>query len=80
MKRVWSLLELGDVSRLHALLTLGRLVGDLGTLFKGLEPFTLYTREVHEEVLTPIVWGDEAVALILAEPLTTPNKTAWWVG
>ncbi len=24
---------------------------------------------MHEEVLTPIIWGDKAVALILAEPL-----------
>jgi hypothetical protein len=61
--------QLGDLICLHALLALGRLVGDLVTLFEGLEPCTLYTREVHKEVLTPIVWEDKAVALILTEPL-----------
>src|ERR671916_637157 len=48
---VCALLELGDLICLHALLALGRLVGDLVTLFEGLEPCTLYAGVVHKEIL-----------------------------
>src|SRR5215212_5103028 len=44
-------LDGGDVVRLHALLALGSLVGDLGTLIEALEAVTRYTTVVHEEVL-----------------------------
>src|SRR5919112_2654162 len=58
-----------DVIRLHALLTLGRLVGYLGALVEGLVAVTRYTAVVHEEVLATLVRSDKAVALIIVEPL-----------
>src|ERR687890_844703 len=58
-----------DVIRLHALLTLGRLVGDLGTLIEGLVTVTRYTAVVHEEILAALVRADEAVAFVIVEPL-----------
>ena len=45
-------LDGGDVLRLHALLALGRLVGDLLALFEGLEPAATYSGVVHEVDLT----------------------------
>src|ERR687895_202366 len=57
------------VYRLQSLLSLGCLEGHEGAFFEGLEPATLYPRVVDEKVLTPVVWGDEAVALLVAEPL-----------
>src|SRR5919112_3243069 len=60
---------LGDVLRLHALPALGRLVGDLLTLFEGLVPLAGYACVVHEEVFATIIGGDKAVAPLLAEPL-----------
>src|SRR3712207_6826292 len=57
------------VLRLHALASLGRLVGDLGALVEGLEALAGDAGVVHEEVLTPVVRGDKAVALLVAEPL-----------
>src|SRR5829696_5440503 len=62
-------LDPGDVLRLHTLPALGRLVAHLGALLEGLEPGALYTVVVHEEVLAPVVRGDKAVALLVAEPL-----------
>src|SRR5919199_2679990 len=58
-----------DVLRLHALAPLGRLVRHLGALVEGLEALARYARVVHEEVLAPVVRGDEAVALLVTEPL-----------
>src|SRR5215204_3513588 len=66
-----------DVIRLHALLTLGRLVGDLGTLVEGLVAITRYTAVVHEEILATLVGGDEAVALIIVEPLYRSLGHIW---
>src|SRR5215212_4196442 len=66
---VCALLGLRDALGLHTLLALGRLVGDFGAFLQGLEAGSLYTRVVHEEILTPIVWGDKAVAFLVAEPL-----------
>jgi hypothetical protein len=45
------------------------LVGDLLVLLKGPEPGTLYVGVVDENVPAPVVRGDEAVALLPAEPL-----------
>src|ERR671912_2625607 len=59
----------GDAVRLHSLTPLGRLVRYLGALVEGLETLTCYARVVHEEVLTSVVGGDEAIALLVAEPL-----------
>ena len=63
------LLDGGNVLRLHALLALGRLVGDLGTFFEGLEPAACYPAVVNEEVFATLIWGDKAVALLVVEPL-----------
>jgi len=70
-------LDRGDVVRLHALLALGRLVGDLGTLVEGLEAAPGYTRMVDEEVFATLIRGDEAVALLVAEPL---NRSLGHIG
>src|SRR4028119_493571 len=59
----------GDVVRLHALLTAGRLEGDLGPLVEGLEPLARYPAVMDEEVVATLVRGDKAVALIVVEPL-----------
>jgi hypothetical protein len=64
-----SSLGRGDVLGLHALVALGRLVGDLGALFEGPEPAAAYPAVVHEEVFATFVRGDEAVALLVVEPL-----------
>src|SRR5215212_52550 len=66
---VCALLGLRDALGLHTLLALGRLVGDFGAFLQGLEAGSLYTRVVHEEILTPLVRGDKAVAFLVAEPL-----------
>jgi hypothetical protein len=44
----------GNVLRLHALLALGRLVGDLLAFREGLEPAALYAGVVDEQVLAPL--------------------------
>src|SRR5215207_7092828 len=62
-------LDGSNVLRLHAFAPLGRLVRDLGALVEGLEALSRYPRVVHEELLAPIVRGDEAVALLVTEPL-----------
>src|SRR4028118_955802 len=74
----------GDVVRLHALLALGRLEGDLGTFVEGLEPLARYPAVMDEEVFATLVRGDKAVALIIAEPLnrslghiTEPTFLSW---
>src|SRR5918994_4379270 len=58
-----------DVGGLRALAGLAELVLDLRTLREGAEAVTRDTREVHERILPPVVRGDEAEALLVAEPL-----------
>ena len=41
-------LDGGDVLGLHALITTGRLVGDLLAFFEGLKPAARYPAVVHE--------------------------------
>jgi hypothetical protein len=48
---------------------LGSLVRDLGALIEALKAVAGYTRVVHEEIITALVGGDEAVALLVVEPL-----------
>ena len=67
-------LDGSDVLRLHALLAAGRLVGDLGSLFKGPEPVACYPAVVHEEVFATLLGGDKAVPLILVESL---DRSFW---
>src|SRR5918995_1366569 len=62
-------LDGSNVLRLHALTPLGRFVRHLGAFVEGLEALARYARVVHEEVLTPVVRGDEAVALLVTKPL-----------
>src|SRR5215207_2746837 len=66
-----------DVLRLHALLALGRLVRDLGALIEALEAVAGYARVVHEEILATLVGGDEAVALLVVEPLYRSLGHVW---
>src|SRR5215208_5021959 len=75
--RLPSQLGRGDVIRLHALLALGRLVSYLGTLLEGLESRTRNTAVVNEEILTALVWGNEPVTLIVAEPLYRSLGHIW---
>src|ERR687897_264901 len=58
-----------DVRGLRALGGLAELVFHLRALREGAEAVTSDTREVHECILAPIVGGDEAEALLVAEPL-----------
>src|SRR5215204_224234 len=62
-------LDGADVLRLHALLALRRLVGDLLAFFKRLESAATYPAVMHEEVIATLIRGDEAVALLVIEPL-----------
>src|SRR5215211_148302 len=70
-------LDSRDVIRLHALLALGSLVGDLGTLIEALEAVASYTTVVHEEIITALVGGDEAVAFLVVEPLYRSLGHIW---
>src|SRR5215207_703828 len=70
-------LDGGNVIRLHTLLALGSLVGDLGTLLKTPEAVACYTTVVNKEIITALVGGDEAVALIVAEPLYRSLGHIW---
>src|SRR5215217_8775898 len=58
-----------NVLGLRPLPALAYLVGDLLALLEGPEPAALYGGVVDEDVLTTVVRGDEAVALLGAEPL-----------
>ena len=69
-------LDGGDVLRLHTLLALRRLVGDLLAFFKRLESAATYPAVMHEEVFATLIRGDKAVALILVEPL---NRSFWGI-
>ena len=62
-------LDSRDVVRLHALLALGSLARDLGTLIEALVAVTRYAAVVDEDVLATLIRGDEAVALLVTEPL-----------
>src|SRR5579864_1577643 len=58
-----------DVRRLRALSTFGRLELDLCAFGKALEAFAGDARVMHEQVLCAVLRGDEAVPLLVAEPL-----------
>lgn len=57
-----------DLVRLHSLLALDGLKGDLLTLLQRSEAGALDGAEVDEEV-GAVLGGDEAVALLIVEPL-----------
>src|SRR4051794_19560478 len=58
-----------DVRRLRALRAFAELVLDLRTLRERAEAVARDRGEVDERVLAPVVRGDEAEALLVAEPL-----------
>src|SRR5829696_8062609 len=62
-------LDRPDVRGLRALAGLAELVLHLRAFREGAETVTRDTREVHERILPPVVRGDEAEALLVAEPL-----------
>src|SRR4051794_2608335 len=67
-KHEWELREV-HVRGVRTLGALLRVVGDLRTLGEGTEAVPLDRREMHEEVLAPVLRRDEAEALLVAEPL-----------
>src|SRR5207249_1418768 len=58
-----------DVRRLGAFRALTLLIRDARTLGKRLEAATGDVRVMHEEILRPLVRGDEAIPLRIVEPL-----------
>src|SRR5205814_808621 len=64
-----SLGDDADVRRLGALLPLGGLELHLRALAEGLEALAGDAGVVHEQVLRAVFGGDEAVPLLVAEPL-----------
>ena len=58
-----------DLFGLRPLLTLGGFELHPLALFELLEAGALDVTEVNEQVLTALIWGDEAVALVTVEPL-----------
>jgi hypothetical protein len=62
-------LDPADVLRLQAFPALRYLIGDLIPFVESLEPIACYPSMVHEEIFSFIVRLDEAVALVLVEPL-----------
>ena len=59
----------GDVGRLGALRALALLVRDACALGEGLVTLTGDARMMHEQILRPLVRGDEPVPLRIVEPL-----------
>src|SRR6059058_3125118 len=57
------------VRRLGALLPLGRLELDLCTFGEALEALAADAGVVDEQILRSVIGGDEAVPLLVAEPL-----------
>src|SRR5918995_3959199 len=66
-------LDHSHVGCLGALLAFAELVFDLRALGERTEPVALDGGEVHERVLAPLIGGDEAEALLVAEPLHDPG-------
>src|SRR5215211_248555 len=62
-------LDQADTHRLRSLVADFLLVLDLGVLGQALEALAVDARVVHEEVAIALVGGDEAVALLVVEPL-----------
>src|SRR3954447_4581623 len=67
-------LELLHVDRLGALVPVLLLVGDLGVLLEGAEALRVDARVVNEQVAAATVGRDEAVALLVVEPL---DRSGW---
>src|SRR5829696_9589006 len=67
--RLWSEGALRDICRLQTFPALGHLVGHLLALFEGLKSTACYPRVVHEYIFATVFWRDEAIALLVVEPL-----------
>src|SRR5205085_4411365 len=61
--------DLGDVDRLRPLVSRLLVVGDLRVLLKRLEAASVDSSVMDEEVTVALVGRDEAVALLVVEPL-----------
>src|SRR5205823_2292246 len=68
------------VRGLRTLFALGDLVLDSLSLAQGTLACPLDTGGVDEDVLAPIIWGDESVALPVVEPLDDPDRHAALLG
>src|SRR4051794_12825449 len=62
-------LDQADVHRLRSLVTDFLLVLHLGVLGQALEALAVDARVVHEKVAVALVGRDEAIALLIVEPL-----------
>src|SRR5690349_11635353 len=65
----WVALDSADVDRLRALVALLGVVGDLCSLVQRAVALALDGAVMDEEVLALVIRRDEAVALLIAEPL-----------
>src|SRR5919112_417495 len=72
-RAAWAL-ERPDVHRLGALVPDLFLVLHLGVLGQALEAMAVDARVVHEQVAVTLVGGDEAVALLVVEPLDGASR------
>src|SRR3954453_23157431 len=61
--------DLGDVDRLRSLVAALLLVGDARALGQRAVPVAVDARVMDEQVAAALVGGDEAEALVVAEPL-----------
>src|SRR4051794_33194047 len=68
-KNVKGFLHRTNVRRLRALLPLGGLELDLCAFDEGAEALAGDAGKVHEQILRPVVGGDEAIPLLVTEPL-----------
>src|SRR3954466_9927266 len=66
-------LQLGGVARLRALVALVLVVGDLRALGERAVAVARDAAEMDEQVPATLIWGDEAEALVVAEPLDRPG-------
>src|SRR5919197_1331276 len=67
-------LDEADVHRLRSLVADLLLVLHLGVLGEALEALAVDARVVHEEIAVPLVRSDEAVALLVVEPLDVSRR------
>src|SRR5919202_4702312 len=71
-------LQRGDVDGLRALVPGLGVVADAGALGEGLEALGVDARVVDEEVLARVVRRDEAVTLVVVEPLDGSGGHSWF--
>src|SRR5215210_2583719 len=69
--------DLRDVDGLRALVARFLVIGDLRVLLEGLEAAPVDAGVMHEEVAIAFVRRDEAVPLLVVEPLDGPGRHAF---